>query len=655
MDDGILLSLRNLVCPQLHQKLQLVTFPQYFHAISPLPYLPIDWTHAWQQDAIQQVVDDLQAESHNIQAQIDTLNASRKSLQSVMDHKKASVNPIRRLPIELLARIFEIYFENENRPNILISVSRLWRSTLHNMPRLWSMVACKTYTKDEIGYIDPMWPDYAAYRLCTTEDRLESILTRCKGAPIELVVDLTPSNNVAATPPSMILRITPDRVKNVRSLLAQQVPENFCDIVPNALTGSWDLLKEAQLYVHIPSLMKSLSLSAPKLHILTVSAGVPIGEYSTAPFWKQITRLTLYGPVESPAAVSACLCASEVLTYLNMDMVYLGGKPLTKSPVLEELHIYGSQLDLAKNTYPTLKTASISSIDPPTNKVDFPAITSLRYYNGDLATLAKLRAPALCDLDISGVNFENAAADDIHTVWSLDVRKYLTPRHLRLSNLSCSVPKLVGALRVLSPYLESLCLTTPSCTQPCLWRALLPLPAHRAEAQKEKGKSAIALLPKVSDLEIYTWDQNSSDRRRGLVLDQLVEVARARNEAGCGFAKFQIGLAWEWHRGCAIQLNSQAEKRTIWGRDRSKAQTDWEAREAEQEKERKAAAEQTQKALETFSSRAGILTDFLRRLEYGSLFQVGVKDTRPSVPSAEVAAAEAAAQDALRQWLEDWL
>jgi hypothetical protein len=241
----------------------------------------------------------------NIQAQIDALRASQKSLQCVTDYKKASLNPIRRLPPELLARIFEIYFESESKPNELICVCRLWRSTLLNMPWLWTMVACKTYTKDELGYIDPRWPDYTTHRLCTTEDRLESILSRCKGAPIELVVDLTPANDDAATPPSIILRITPDRVKNVRCLMAQQVPENFCDIVPNALIGSWDLLKEAHLYVHIPSLMNSLSFSAPRLHILTISTGVPVGEYSTASFWKQITQLTLYGPLQNPDAVSA--------------------------------------------------------------------------------------------------------------------------------------------------------------------------------------------------------------------------------------------------------------------------------------------------------------------------------------------------------------
>ncbi len=515
------------------------------------------------------------------------------------------------------------------------------------------MVACKTYTKDELGYTDPRWPDYASHRLCTTEERLESILTRCKGAPFELIVDLTPANEDAATPPSIILRVTPERVKNVRYLLAQQVPETFCDIVPNALTGSWDSLKEAYLYVHIPSLMTSLSLSAPRLHILNIASGVPVGEYSTAPFWKQLTRLTLYGPVQSPATVSACLCASEVLTYLNIDGIYLGGKTLTKSPVLEELHIYGSQLDLAKNSYPTLKTASFYSLDPPTNKVDLPALTALRYYNTDLATLAKLRAPALCDLDISGSNFENAAADDIHTVWSPDVRRYLKPRHLRLNSLSCSIPKLVAALRLLSPYLESLFLATPSCTHPCLWRVFLPLPAHRAEARRDEGMTITAPLPKLSDVEIYLWDQNSSDRNRGRVLDELIEVARARKDAGYGFAKFQLGLSWEWHAGCAIQLNEQAEKRTIWGRDGSKAQKDWEEREAEQERAKEEAAK-TLKALETFTAQAQMLTGLLRSLKYGSLFQIEVKATRPSVPSVEATAAEVAAQDLLRQFLEDW-
>ena len=521
------------------------------------------------------------------------------------------------------------------------------------MPWLWTMVACKTYTKDELGYIDPRWPDYPTHKLCATEDRLESILSRCKGAPIELVVDLTPVNDDAATPPSMILRITPDRVKNVRNLMAQQVPENFCDIVPTALVGSWDLLKEAHLYVHIPSLMNSLSLSAPRLHILTISAAVPIGEYSTASFWKQLTRLTLYGPVQNPSAISACTCASEVLTYLNIDGVYLGGKPLTTSPVLEELHIYGSQLDLAKNTYPTLRLASLYSLDPPTNKVDLPAVTCIRYYNTELSTLGKLHAPALRDLDISGSNFESAAADDIHTVWSPDVRRFLKPRHLRLNSLSCSAPKLVGALRALSPYLESLCLAAPSCTHPCLWRVFLPLPAHRAEAQREKG--ATPAFSKMKELEIFVWDQSCSDRRRGLILAQLIEVARARKDAGCTFSKFQLGLSWEWNAGCSIQLNSQAEKRTIWGRDGSKVQRDWEARDAEREKESRAAAAWVPKALETISARARLLTELLKSLEYGSLFLTETEDAGPSVPPADVEVAKDAGQDAFRQWLEDWL
>ena len=620
-----------------------------------MPYLPIDWTRAWQQDASQRALDDLQVESHNLQTQMAALKASRESLQSVAHYKEASLNPIRRLPPELLARIFEIYHEDENNINKLICVCRHWRFTLLDMPWLWTMVACKTYTKEELRHVDPRWPDYATHRLCTTEDRLESILTRCKGAPIDLIVDLTLANEDVATPPSMILRITPDRVKNVRNLTAQQVPENLCDIVPDALTGSWDLLKEAHIYVHIPSLMNSLSLSAPRLHILTISAGISIGDYSTGSFWKQITRLTLYGPVQNPAGVSACLCASQVLTYLNIDGVYLGGKPLTESPVLAELYIYGSQLDLAKNTYPALKTLSIYSLDPPTNKVELPDVTSLRYYNTDFASLAKLRAPTLRELDISGNNFENAAADDIHTVWSPDVRRCLKPCRLRLNSLSCSVPKLIDALRVLSPYLESLCLAASSCTHPCLWRAFLPLPTHRAEAQRENGRATTVLLPKVRDFEIYIWDQNCSDRKYRLVLDQLIEVARARKDAGCTFSKFQIGLSWEWNGGCAIQLNEQAEKRTVWGRDGSKAQKDWAERDAEEERARKATKEQTQAAIQMFSAQARILTDMLKRLQYGSLFQETERNTRPSGTSVGVEAAEAAAQDALRQWLLDWL
>jgi hypothetical protein len=603
------------------------------------------------------VVHDLQAETYNLQAQISALRASQKSLRSIVNYKKASLNPIRRLPPELLARIFDIYFENENKPYKLMCVCGHWRSTLLDMPWLWTMVACKTYTKDELEYIDPRWPDYPAYRLCKTEDRLESILIRCKGAPIDLVVDLTPANDDAATPPSMILRFTPDRVKNVRYLMAQQVPENFGDIVPHALMGSWNLLREAHLYVHIPSLMSSLSLSAPRLHILTISAGVPIGEYSTASFWKHITRMTLYGPVQNPAGVSACLCASQVLTYLNIDGIYLGGKPLTESPVLEELHIYGSQLDLAKNTYPTVKTLSLYSLEPPTNKVDLPAVKALRYYNTDLATLAKLRAPVLCDLDISGSNFENSAADNIHTVWSPDVRRFLKPRNLRLNSLSCSVQKLVGALRTLSPYLESLCLATPSSTHPCLWRALLPLPAHRAEAQREKGSTAIALLPNVRDLEIFIWDQNGSDRKRRLVLEQLIEVARARKEAGCAFARFELGLSWEWNNGCSIPLNSQAEKRTVWGRDGSKEQKDWAERDAAEEAERERVKKETQRALGMFLVQARVLTDVLKSLKCGNLFlsQEDGKGAGPLIPLVRIEVAKAAVQDALRQWLEDWL
>jgi F-box-like len=603
-------------------------------------------------------------EFRNLRVQIDALTASQVSLLRVIECKKASVNPIRRLPPELLARIFEIFSENQTKLNELICVCRQWRSTLLDMPRLWTMVACKTYHKDE--YFDARWPDYPAYRLCTSEDRLESILTRCKGAPIDLVIDLTPVIEDAATPPSMILRVTPDRVKNVRSLMTQQIPETLSEIVPDALTGSWDLLEEANIYVYIPSLMKSLSLSAPRLHVLTISAGIPIGEYSTASFWKQMTRLMLYGPVQNPAAVSACLCASQVLTYLYIDAIYLGGKPLTESPVLEELTIYNSQLDLAKSTYPVLKTLSISSLDPPTNKVDLPALNSLRYYNMDLATLAKLRAPLLGDLNISGNDFENAAADDIHTVWSPDVRRCIKPRNLRLNNLSFSVPKLVDALRILSPYLESLCLATPSCRHPCLWRAFLPLPAHRAEARKEKSRTDIVLLPKVSDFEIYLWDHNIPDRKRRLILDQLIEVAQTRKDAGCAFSRFQLGLSWEWNGGCSIQLNSQAEKRTLWGRDGSKAQKEGEGVEtgategAEEQVSNEAAVAETQRAVEMFSTQGRILTEVLRSLKYGSLFLEEEREAGPSVPqvaetTAQVQSPGASLEDVLRQWLWDWL
>jgi hypothetical protein len=113
-------------------------------------------------------------------------------------------------------------------------------------------------------------------------------------------------------------------------------------------------------------------------------------------------------------------------------------------------------------------------------------------------------------------------------------------------------------------------------------------------------------------------------------------------------------LSWEWNGGCTIQLNSQAEKRTIWGRDGSKAQRDGKSVMQNERERGGPTAAQTQKALETFSARARMLTEMLKSLKYGRSFPGGEKDTGPSVPS-EVEAAEAAAQDALRQWLEDWL
>ena len=110
-----------------------------------------------------------------LQRQIAGLQQQTGDLKQESSNSKPFPAPIRGLPTELLAEIFGIAIGcYEHNPFAVMRVCRSWRATVLGMAHVWSRFTVRPWT---------------------SQRQIEFVVERTKQAPLDVVVDLTPSRH----------------------------------------------------------------------------------------------------------------------------------------------------------------------------------------------------------------------------------------------------------------------------------------------------------------------------------------------------------------------------------------------------------------------------------------------------------------------------
>jgi hypothetical protein len=109
------------------------------------------------------------------QQQVTDLQKQIGELEQENSNPKPLPTPIRHLPTELLAEIFEIVIEHyAQNPFAIMRVCRSWHATVVSMARVWSRFTVRPWTSQE---------------------QMEFVVERTKQVPLDVVVDLNPSRH----------------------------------------------------------------------------------------------------------------------------------------------------------------------------------------------------------------------------------------------------------------------------------------------------------------------------------------------------------------------------------------------------------------------------------------------------------------------------
>ncbi|KAK0505232.1 hypothetical protein EDD18DRAFT_328951 [Armillaria luteobubalina] len=133
-------------CLQMDPSPQIPTSPQLLHTNDPPSELQAAWFRNVGIPAIKDDVSQLDASIRHVEATLHKLRLERAHLQTRADAFSSVLSSIRRVPKEILTRIF-IFATNGDSCDVLniktsswvfMHVSRFWRKTASSCPSLWS-------------------------------------------------------------------------------------------------------------------------------------------------------------------------------------------------------------------------------------------------------------------------------------------------------------------------------------------------------------------------------------------------------------------------------------------------------------------------------------------------------------------------------------
>ncbi|KAF7357554.1 hypothetical protein MSAN_01351700 [Mycena sanguinolenta] len=254
----------------------------------------------------------------SLEAQIRALVELRDRERACVDSLRYIISPIRTLPIELLAEIFQFAIDDETHVKDIYRISQVcwdWRKVTHATPRLWTRPICVDLGGENFPGREQLYAD-----------GLEAWWARSAPLPVPVSLELGEGANIDS-------RILEEVLRNVSRFRSLSCADYFpLSLVSRLAECSLDNLEELEL--GLPAVYPSTSESpapalimAPRLRKLNmmVTSG---GQLVLIPPWAQVTDLALDSDsldtildvmAQCTALIHASVCTSGWLTCIGVQ------------------------------------------------------------------------------------------------------------------------------------------------------------------------------------------------------------------------------------------------------------------------------------------------------------------------------------------------
>ncbi|KAJ7286312.1 hypothetical protein C8J57DRAFT_1708629 [Mycena rebaudengoi] len=273
---------------------------------------------------------DIDAKIADLTSQIRDLACLRELERGKLATLRGIIVPIRKLPMELLARIFLMVVEpkccNQN-PQIsqgdvmrLSQVSAYWRKVAHSMPRLWATpITLRLKKKPTDGFIavTKAWMD------------------RSSPLPIDIIIK-TSLPNADLVPSMDVLLSVAHRLKSLTATLESVA--SFTHLPSNALA------KLESLYLSVTNAQGggfniSAFANAPCLTTVHLGQGINMTPLPGIP-WNQLTAVRLTHPSPESCCAALVLCENVETANITTCAWPVGSVRTTKTlPFLKNLGV----------------------------------------------------------------------------------------------------------------------------------------------------------------------------------------------------------------------------------------------------------------------------------------------------------------------------
>ncbi|KAJ6451602.1 hypothetical protein C8R45DRAFT_1041777 [Mycena sanguinolenta] len=328
---------------------------------------------------IERIIEEYETEIVSLQSQIDALTESRDSRRARVLALKYIMSPIRSLPVELLAEIFDLAIADETHVEDAHRISQIcsdWRRVAHSTPRLWTRpLKVKLAKKGDLG------------------DNLKAWLAR--SGPMTVHISLI-SGHKGINPGILeeVMKVVP-RLGSLN--LSSNSKQSWLQLVRQLAQRQLGRLEKLQLTSWMDPTLAFTTV--PRLRKLTLIGLEDVPSQNLVP-WAQITDLTLSDNSHDNNFGILALCPNLVMasitTYGWRDRPQIQPNPL----ILNHLHTLTLHL---------LFIAQPRHITPIFDRLSTPLLQSLRVDLGDCEvswiaadfTTFQLRAPNITRLEFA--------------------------------------------------------------------------------------------------------------------------------------------------------------------------------------------------------------------------------------------------------------
>ena len=399
-----------------------------------------------------------------VQAVVEDLRAKVHILEKKNDNAASFLAPIRRLPPEMLAEVFQMAVcVNDQSPLELARVSQSWRSVVLSMPRIWSNLRLSMWTK---------------------ADKVDFILERTRHVPLDIEID-TGADIFKVVDEKEIRYAGMERAMSVasrwRSLIITGFPSKV-DIdahwtpakSASTFSGPIDTLESFRIQNHcedsilFEQLLDTVGKSShEKLIAMELSSPNAIYHLAQPQFTSIFRRLVTFKvdvrEMRTEVDILTHFEQLETLEAFRLRLPTYG--PETDLPLvrtLKRMKIKTVSVQwMAGRTFPKLQECDIiwphyPEALAPGGGVDLPVCTDFSYDDHIIDTLPNFRVPKLDTLVVRNEAWNKPrGSTQLAAVWKgADHSAPLKPRVLYLDT-QCHDQHLINALTML-PELEEL-------------------------------------------------------------------------------------------------------------------------------------------------------------------------------------------------------